>query len=282
MSIADWIEATMAIETTTSFGTAVIVRRLFEDDGDDDELADISIALSEIRRRKSIAGGVYPFDVDEAGVIRNVLPARVYEFLLLCSLDDSPFRRAKDWASSSLHFERLARLALEGLYGIGTTALRFGAPVEGGRPTEFKDALKWLAAKIGCQIGRVNTASSGNDGGADIVVWRPFRDGKPVFPVTLAQCTVARHFENKGEDIRVNRWRAWILFNRDPQVALVVPFALGDTSGQWDTLDLDVDLVLDRFRLCELLEGADISSWNEVRAIEGWLDTQLGQLRYDS
>jgi hypothetical protein len=202
--------------------------------------------------------------------------------LLLCSLDDSPFRQARDWTSPTLLFERLSTKALGSFYGAGTQSLRFGAPAEGGRPTELRQALAWLAEKIGYRTGDLSTATSGNDGGADVIVWRPFRDGKPAFPVMLAQCTVAGKFENKGEDIRLNRWRAWILFNRDPHVALVTPFALSDDSDQWVTLDMDVDLVLDRFRLCEMLENVDFDSWPDLSALEGWLQVQLAGLRYVS
>jgi hypothetical protein len=97
-SIADWIEATMAIEERGLFAKALIRRRLAAD-GNDDE-ASMSLALAEIRRRQQIGGPLYPYEAGGAGVRRHERANHSYDFLLACSLDEAPFRQSKDCSSS--------------------------------------------------------------------------------------------------------------------------------------------------------------------------------------
>jgi hypothetical protein len=279
-ALADWIEATMAIEGRSMLAKALIRRRLAAD-GNDDE-ASISLVMTEVRRRRRIAGDLYPFDAVGAGVRRSAVAHRAYEFLLLCSLDDAPFRQDQNWSNAVRLFEQLAAAALGSLFGPGTRGLRFGYPPEPGRPERFADALKWLADDLGLAVGAGKASSNEQDGGVDAVAWRPFRDGRPGFPVALAQCTLQQAFEAKGSDIVLQRWKSWIAFHRDPLTALIVPFVLGQDAETWDDLHFTVDLVVDRLRMCELLERVSLEDWPEATLLGGWLDHELGGLRLAS
>jgi hypothetical protein len=276
-AVADWLEATMAIEQRALFAKALIRRRLGAD-GNDDEAA-LSLALAEIRRRSSIAGAIYPYQVGGAGVRRISAESRVYDFLLMCSLDDAPFRKDHDWTSSVRLFEQLAVLALERVFGPDTRALRFGHPPEPPRPSSFTAAVGWLASELGHEVGPGRISGYEQDGGVDAVAWRPFREGYGGLPLLLAQCTLQRDFETKGSDIVLNRWRSWILFRRNPLCALVLPFALGRSGERWEDANFSTDVVLDRFRLCELLDSADLTKWPHARHLDGWLDAQFDALR---
>ena len=276
-SLADWIEATMAIEDRSMLAKAVVRKRLAAD-GNDDEAA-VSLVMTEIRRRRRLAGTLYPYSAGGAGVQRQAVPNRAYDFLLACSLDDAPFRHGKDWHNAVRLFEHLSAVALSTVFGPGTQSLRFGSPPDAGRPDRFGEALVWLGQKIGLTAGQGKTSGAEQDGGVDTVSWRPFRDGRVGFPVLLGQCTLQGGYEAKGSDIIVPRWKAWIAFHRDPLTALIVPFSLGQAHEDWEEIHFTVDVIVDRFRLCELLEAVDLSSWPEANLMEGWLDHELNGLR---
>jgi hypothetical protein len=276
-SIADWIEATMAIEERGLFAKALIRRRLAAD-GNDDE-ASMSLALAEIRRRQQIGGPLYPYEAGGAGVRRHERANHSYDFLLACSLDEAPFRQSKDWNTVVRLFEQLTVVGLGTIFGAGTKALRFGTPPEPSRPSTFAEALQWLASQMGHGVGHGKASSNENDGGVDAVAWRPFADGRVGFPVLLAQCTLQTAYENKGSDIVLSRWRSWITLGRDPFTALVIPFSLGQAVEPWEEANFTVDVVVDRFRLCELLAEEDLSAWSERRHLEGWLERELSEMR---
>ena len=276
-SLADWIEATMAIEERGLFAKAVIRKRLAAD-GMDDEAA-LSLALAEIRRRRKIGGVLYPYEAGRAGVRRHNTPNPAYEFLLACSLEDAPYRQTRDWNAVVRLFEQLSVAALSGLFGPGSRALRFGYPADAPRPSRFADALVWLAGELGYSVGPGRTTSSDQDAGVDAIAWRPFADGRTGFPVVMAQCTLQHDYESKGSDIVLSRWRSLLSLRQDPLTALVVPFSLGSSIDPWEGANFTVDVVIDRFRICELLATVDLTAWPERNHLAGWLSRELGGMR---
>jgi hypothetical protein len=276
-SIADWIEATMAIEDKGLFAKASLRKRLAAD-GIDDE-ASLSLAFTEIRRRRKIGGPLYPYEAGGAGVKRHETTSRAYDFLLACSLDDAPYRQSRDWNAVVRLFEQLSVAALSGLFGPGTKALRFGYPADAPRPGPFVEALAWLAAELGYAVGSGRTSLSDQDAGVDAVAWRPFADDRTGFPVVMAQCTLQRDYETKGSDIVLARWRSLLSLRRDPMTALMLPFSLGTSLDVWEEANFTVDLVLDRFRICELLSTVDLTDWPDRNHLEGWLQRELAEMR---
>lgn len=279
-SIADWIEATMAIEDKGLFAKASLRKRLAAD-GIDDE-ASLSLAFTEIRRRRKIGGALYPYEAGGAGVKRHETANRAYDFLLACSLDDAPYRQSRDWNAVVRLFEQLSVAALSKLFGPDTKALRFGYPADAPRPGPFAEALAWLADELGYAVGPGRVSPSDQDAGVDAVAWRPFADGRTGFPVVMAQCTLQREYETKGSDIVLSRWRSLLSLRQDPMTALVVPFSLGSSLDVWEEANFTVDLVLDRFRICELLSTVDLADWPDRKHLEGWLKRELAEMRLAS
>lgn len=276
-SLADWVEATMAIEMRSLFAKAVIRKRLAAD-GMDDE-ASLSLALTEIRRRRKIGGPLYPYEAGGAGVKRHDLSSRAYEFLLACSLDDAPYRQSRDWNAVVRLFEQLSVAALGRLFGPDTKAVRFGHPADAPRPGPFTDALAWLAGELGYAVGSGRTSANDQDAGVDAVAWRSFPDGRAGFPLVMAQCTLQRDYETKGSDIVLSRWRSLLSMRQDPLTALIVPFSLGSNLDVWEEINFTVDLVLDRFRICELLSTVNLGDWPDRNHLEGWLSRELAEMR---
>ena len=105
------------------------------------------------------------------------------------------------------------------------------------------------------------------DGGVDVVVWHPFRDGRSGFVVILCQCTVAKDWTHKAKDIVDGKWTGWIDFGLPPVTAIAVPFAVPSTFDRWDELRRTVTIVLDRVRLLELIRTEAVA---DLKAIQEW------------
>ena len=81
----------------------------------------------------------------------------------------------------------------------------------------------------------------------------------------LAQCTIAIDWVPKAKDITQVVWRGWIDFGKNPITCLAIPFVVPHPFEKWDELTRTVNFVLDRLRICELLEGATLQNESEVR-----------------
>lgn len=114
------------------------------------------------------------------------------------------------------------------------------------------------------------------DGGVDVVAWRPFRDKRAGFVTVLAQCTVRIDWVDKARDIVPDLWTGYIDFGKSPITSLVVPFAIPRSFERWDELRRTVWLVIDRLRLCELLEKAEIKFRDDLQS---WFEKETDYLR---
>lgn len=281
ITLADWVESTMAIEGEEFLPRAVVRRRLGAD-GNQDEAA-IGLLLSEIRRRRKAAPTIYPFEVDASGVVRaGGLADPLYDLMVMLSLLEAPFRQHKQWDEANTLMDGVAELALGQLFGPNTNTLRFGWPVSDGRPSDFPKAIRWLAEAMGLEITAHRRTPRPQDGGVDVVAWRPFPDARQGFPVVLAQCTYRGDFRAKGTDINARRWLDWISFGSEPLSALVIPHIVDQSDEVWTEISYDVQVILDRFRICQLLsERTNFDDLPLLANAAAWLATQWDALRIE-
>ena len=267
-SLADWAEAVIFIEGRRRLSRSVLRRRLqarlrIETDVELNSLLDD--LLTEIGRRSRIARDGYPFARTDTGITReNVVNESAYEFMLWLAISPT-YRAEKRFSEIDKLFDMLVKQAIINYFGEGAKGVRFGSPASGGRPTNFPEAIKWLADLLNLEPGAGMPRSQSRDGGVDVVVWHPFRDRRTGFIVVLCQCTVAYNWPNKSRDIQPRKWSGWIDFAFDPVTALAVPFAIPMTFGQWDELRRTVNFVLDRIRLSELIGGAPVDALENIR-----------------
>lgn len=222
-----------------------------------------------------MAPGVYPFEA-QAGLLR-LRPAVdywVYLALLLMSVEDADFRRRRQFNVPNLVFDRLARDALLSLLGPKASSRRFAWPRSDGRPTKFDAAVAWLADLLDLPLGAGEKRPDRKDGGVDVVAWRPFVDRRAKYLIILAQCTIQRDFRWKAHDIEINQWIHWIQFGWPPDVLLAIPFAVPLGSPIWDDMHYTASVVLDRMRLCELLQDVDVSA-ADVELLKRWVQRQM-------
>jgi hypothetical protein len=238
---------------------------------------EIDLLLADIEQRRSTAPRIYPFERSGSGVALVGAPGRIlYEFLLWLSNEEAPYRREDRYNEVAELFDVLTREALSAYFGPAAIGVRFAHPSTDGRPPGFPEAVSWLADLLNLSTGSAERRPARRDGGVDVVVWSPFRDGRPGFSALLVQCTVSLTWWTKSSDIRVDRWRGWIDFGRDPLTALAVPFAVPASYDRWDELRRDVTIVLDRLRMCELLESID--PLPNLEPITSWIDAERAKI----
>jgi hypothetical protein len=259
--LVDWIEGTILLEDLVQLGRPEILRRFGVDQPDS---AELDQAMEEIRRRRAVARSAYPLSVEEDGTV-GVDPevdSRVYSFLWLLSAVPAPYRQLTEFTTVAPSFDLLAREALKSYLGPGSEAVRFGVPVTDGRSTDLAKALTALAAQMGLTIVSVESVRpSDQDGGVDVVGWKPLASGGKIFPCHLMQCTVGANFKRKASDIVPEMWMQFINFGTSPTVGLAVPFALSLTADELRDINWRASLFLDRLALCEHIDAAALTSF---------------------
>lgn len=215
----------------------------------------IGSALRTMKRRATVLGPDYPFEILPHAVRKSSMCEATPYVRLLTLSPNGLFRETMDVRAldrAAVDFERITEIALHGLAGPGTSAIRFGWPSDVGRPMEFPNAIVWLGEKIGIPLGTGFRPPRRKDGGVDIVAWRRFADQKSAFPIYLVQCTIQGNLQNKANDIDLRNWSYWLDFSRDPMPILAVPQDL-PFNEDWKEVALKC-LILDRLRIIELLK----------------------------
>jgi hypothetical protein len=273
--VADWIETVLFVSGAATVGLDKLFSLAEQELGF--ERATVAMALRVMSVRERTLGALYPFEVVENIAVCRRKPCRSEGSYasLLCLTPSSPARQLVPGLSTSemgYKLEELAESALVNLWGTGGRALRFGFPSVHGRPEKFDQAITWLAAQIGVEPGTGYRPPRRKDGGVDVVAWRQFMDGRPGFPIALAQCTVQAETFTKTTDIDIRLWATWLAMDADPTSLLVIPGTIRREGPEWGQLT-SVVTVIERLRLVELLgrsEGTEQAS--------AWTDEVLGRL----
>jgi hypothetical protein len=257
--------------------------------------------LTAVERRRTLAPDVYPFRIESDLVAYEASDAGyVYLFLLWCCVPGTPFRGENgDFDSAEDAFDRIAALAVRNLLGPTSVLTMLFARKRANddsddpvvRPTSFPAAIRrvrQLMLTHGLEIppddpdGALAEAESlpartYQDGGVDVLSWRVFRDDRPAFPVALAQCTLQTNWRMKTRDIVAELWNAWVAFPTPFQRMLLIPWAASH-DGLWADKNRMAGLIIDRMRLCELLELAiaDVVELSREE-LQPWLDRERRQ-----
>ena len=100
--------------------------------------------------------------------------------LLLLSFRNMPTRTNAAFRTSDPIFDEVVLRAAIKKQGHGARGVVFGWPARGGRPTHFPAALKWAADKLEVKLRMLEAdlPVQLKDGGVDVIVWSPFKDGR--------------------------------------------------------------------------------------------------------
>jgi len=268
IGLADWLEAILVIGPSRKVSRSRLQRYLRGVAALDGDELDVQteLLLQELIRRRSVIGHMYPFEEDGTGMRFSDNANCLSYLFLLCISASEPLRSENRQADVEVLLDMLVKDALCHYLGGESRGVHFGWPTSGARPPSFPAAIGWLAQRLGLSVGKGEKRSRRRDGGVDIVVWRPFRDAREGFVTILAQCTAALDWTPKAKDIVVDLWRGYIDFGKDPITCLAIPFVIPCPFAKWDELRRTVHFVLDRLRLCELLEGSELSRQEEMQA----------------
>lgn len=269
--IADWAE-TRALGRSTPIASHVLQEL---GAGHGYTTADIGLGLNTIKRRASLLGDSYPFRTAGGGVAARPESQDFVWCALLLMSAESPLRPNLDLAAAAEHLERITASALANLYGPETRSVRFAWPSEDGRPPDFPDAIRWLAARMNVSIGSAYRPPYRKDGGVDVVAWRPFPDGRSGFPVLLAQCTLEKDHAHKAGDIDLRVWSGWLALDSDPSTALAIAEVVG-AGEEWNALAART-VILDRIRLCSLLDPTVVDE--RLLPVGKWIKSCVDELR---
>ena len=277
-SLAEFIEAELMF-SEDDYLSLTELRALFPSGRQptDDQ---ISFAFTEIEGRRRRYGGHYPYLVDDRGVLLVWdSGAYLYSLLLLLSLKGTPLRIRGEYPRSDPLFDAVVREGFKAWLGPGTEALVFGWPPRDGRPNKFDDAVEWAGTMMGLPVRKDEVPSHLQDGGVDIVLWRPFPDGRAGFEIYLVQDTVQMSFRNKPHDVRPLRWLTWCRIATPPAVGFAVPFAMPTDDPWWCDVTDGTTIPMDRERLVHALCHSDPRTWPEWPAIQDFVDAEIADVR---
>lgn len=241
----------------------------------DDEMR---FALAEIERRESAWGSLYPYMADADGVaVLRAPKCSLYFCLLVLSLQGTAVRDRKETPRSDALFDAISREAFRAWYS--ADAINFGWPPRDGRSASFPNAVADAARALGVGIREEEIPTHLKDAGVDVIAWRPFRDERGGFQIILIQNTVQWSFRKKAYDVRPLRWFAWLRIGALPSVGFAVPFAIAPSDPWWLDVTDGTQLVMDRGRLLEALDGASPEDWPEWSSIQQFATSEREAVR---
>jgi hypothetical protein len=280
-AVADIIELVLICGSNRSLPQRKIQDRLEAWSITDTEFA---LGINQMAKRSKALRGAYPFDVSAAAITSSAQQRQLtYTSLLLMTSGIAHLSvPRKQRADLTLCLEHVVEDCLRHLYGPATRSLRFGHPSEHGRPPGFPDSVLWLGRQLGIKVaGTLYRDPRRQDGGLDVVVWRPFPDGQEGFPLLLVQATVEPRFAHKANDLNARLWALLLGLDTDPPTALAIPGTVSDRN-LWEEISTR-SMLLDRLRLSGLEAYAPCLTqpkWekvlNEVVAEHGRSLQQLG------
>jgi hypothetical protein len=212
-------------------------------------------AFGELSDRQTVCGPSYPFDVQARYVqAKTRYSNSVYAFLLAMS------QFGRDAGPPELDgaelFDQVCAAASEEYFGgadRGAKSYLFGFPRR-LTPSGFEPALNDLCAQMGEGGGCKDRPTTGdqNDAKLDLVVWRPFGDGRAGKLIGFGQCATGDNWPGKVSELQMNFCRTWM--NEQPAVDPVrmffVPFRV--ERRKWYVRSSAAGILFDRCRIAIL------------------------------
>lgn len=249
-------------------------------------LENLSGAIAEeLERRSTIMKDAYPFEMTKRGSL-SYRPSQtgVYEFCLAAALN--PTGEVEGAPKASAIFEMIARDTLASYLGDGTRGFRAGAPSYDFEKRGNSARETFLALERQC--GEIQWCPEAGfpeepafkhlrDVGLDIVVWKPWSDGRLGQLFVLGQCACGKNDVNasKGREASLDRLRTWLrpVCHAAPLRCFFVAHHIPNTLQLYE-ISKDAGVVFDRARMALVAE----SSAARVKSREGIDYHQMAQM----
>lgn len=252
-------------------------------------LENLSGAVAEeLDRRARIMKAAYPFTITPGSAL-SYQPSKtgVYEFCLAAARN--PTGALDGFPSTSAIFEWIARDVLASFLGDGARGFRAGAPscpVE-NRGNSARETFLALHKQCGefrwCpETGFPDepTFKHLRDAGLDIVVWKPWQDGRLGHFFAIGQCACGKNDvdANKGRALSLKRLGIWLrpMCHAAPMRCFFVAHHIPNTLHLYE-ISKDAGVVFDRARMVLAAE----SSADRVKSHEGIDYHQMAKMYAD-
>jgi hypothetical protein len=212
----------------------------------------LAAVSSELEDRRASCGGGYPFSVSAMSIKAPEQRFRsVYVFLLL--LANKGIAAGPADLSATELFEEVAAEAGRGYFGgpDGAQHYQFGFPRRRS-PAGFRHAMTDLCRQLGEGGGPRTRPTTQNqkDAKLDLVVWRPFPDGRAGKMVAFGQCAAGADWTNKLSELDprafMGKWMTDPL-PITPSRLFFCPVRI--TRDDWLPRVWDAGLIFDRCRI---------------------------------
>jgi hypothetical protein len=230
-------------------------------------LEQISGAIAEeLERRATVMKGAYPFKITKgASLAYEPSKTGVYEFCLAAATN--PTGEVAGVPKASAIFELIARDVLASHLGNGTSGFRAGAPTyefekRGNCARESFQALEQQCGEFhwNPEPGFPDDPSYKDlkDAGLDVVVWKPWPDGRRAHLFAIGQCACGKNDinVNKGRELSWTRLSNWLrpICYAAPLRCFFAAHHIPNTMQLYD-LSKEAGIVFDRARIALIAEA---------------------------
>jgi hypothetical protein len=286
--LADWIEATVLFQADVEVSASDVVDVLCEDEIFSTQgLAwqAVNDAWALLRLRQQVLGVGSAVEVDAKRIRRvrewRAAPAQAFCVMLCCLRWYHKWAKqfGTDYTEQGELFERLTHLALTKLFPLWDV---YQTGWSRTRVAQLRAVVDGVAKKLGEAVGDLArwTRESAKEAGLDLMLFRPFADGRTGLPVFLFQCASGADWNEKLHTPSLRIWTKVIQFPSDPKKAFATPFAI--LSPEFARTSNLVDgLVIDRLRL--LSPAAVDPGWvpaDFAQSLIDWLEPRVNALPF--
>lgn len=223
-------------------------------------------ASEELGRRAQLMNSSYPFVLKNGAVKYAPSKTGVYEFCLAVARNPKGITDGVPKASAVFEFISRDILALH--FGQGTHGFRTGAPIYGfeQRGNCTKSTFETLNHR--CGEFRWNPAPGFpdepshqdlKDAGLDVVVWKPWPDGRQALFFALGQCACGKNDinVNKGRELSLKRLTNWLrpVSHATPLRCFLTAHHIPNSAFLHE-LSGEAGIVFDRARISLIAESA--------------------------
>ncbi len=230
-------------------------------------------AFKEIESRRTACRNGYPFSLGTTGYTLQLNQEGenrkqiIYKYLLLATrLNMTKNKRHAD-IDGTLLFEKLAAEAGQSYFGARSEKLIFGTSVTGSSFPAKVDALCERIQEGDGFVNRDEAPPEEQDGGLDVVVWKPFADNLPGKLIGFGQCKTGTHYSGELTNLRPSTFcENW--FYTVPIVTPVRMFFVAEARprNNWKRTARKAGLLFDRCRMVEYSDDISVGILEKVTA----------------
>ena len=253
--LCDWIEANVLFDeeelSTSDIVSCLLSENIYEES--DMAFDIVSNAWTEFRRRQSCIPNETPFSITSQRISRKIgwtqVPA--HGFCVLLSLAECysgwTEQFGRDYTCQGRLFEEMMRESLNCQFKNWQLMLTGWSRTS---TNALKDIVENIASTLGESVGNIKrwTSASAKDAELDLLLFRPFSDGRVGIPVYLMQCASGANWKDKLRTPCLKTWGKIIEFAATPIKAFAMPFALLDDDFARKCNIVD-GMLIDRYRI---------------------------------